>query len=80
MGPFSGGGGWCGIRSSVCDEQVGVGGVSAMACSRVRVNKLGVIVGAEDALDDDDARLFVLIGDESREATEGGKGDEHADA
>lgn len=66
--------------SNVCDEVVGVGGVPGAVCPWVRVNKLGVIVGAEDVLEDEDARLCVLTGDDSRDAMEGGRGEERADA
>ena len=55
-------------------------GVSTPAWSWPRINRLGVIVGAEDVLDDEDARRFVLTGDDNRDAREGAKGDERADA
>lgn len=45
------------------------------------MNRLGVIVGAEeDVLENEDVRLCVLIGDDNRDDTEGGWGDERADA
>ena len=61
-------------------EIVGVVSVVATVWSLLRVNKLGVMVGAEeDVLENDDA-LCVLMGDDSRDDTEGGRGDERADA
>lgn len=45
------------------------------------MNKLGVIVGAdEDELENEDVRAFVLTGDDSRDDKEEGKGEERADA
>lgn len=67
--------------SRVCDETVGTVCVVTAAWLYLRVNRLGVIVRAEeDVLEDEDARLFVLMGDDNRDDTEGGKGDERADA
>lgn len=56
-------------------------GVVAAAWSLLRANRLGVIVDAEeDALDNEDARRCVLMGDDNRDDKEGGRGDDRADA
>lgn len=63
------------------DKTVEVGGVVVAAWLLLRENKLGVIVGAEeDVLDNEDVRLCVLTGDDNRDNTEGGRGDDRADA
>jgi len=62
-------------------ESVGVEGVVAAAWSFLRVNRLGVIVRVEDdVLENEEVRFCVLIGDDSRDDMEGGRGDERADA
>ena len=50
--------------------------VIATAWSLLRVDKVGVMVGAKD----DVLENGVLMGDDSRYDTEGGRGDERADA